>query len=71
MIVKGHNRDTAWFAITDDVRHVFAAVIGREYADSSQEWLNRKAALVKWMDPSNFDGEGKQLNDLASLRATS
>jgi RimJ/RimL family protein N-acetyltransferase len=42
MIVKGENRDTAWFAMLDS------------------EWPSRKAGLEAWLDPSNFDAEGRQ-----------
>jgi RimJ/RimL family protein N-acetyltransferase len=42
MVVKGHNRDTAWFSIIDG------------------EWPRIKAGFEKWLDPANFDGEGKQ-----------
>ena len=42
MVVKGHNRDTAWFSIIDS------------------EWPRIKAGYEKWLDPSNFDAEGKQ-----------
>jgi hypothetical protein len=42
MIVKGKNRDTAWFSIIDG------------------EWSGIKGALLKWMDDSNFDENGKQ-----------
>jgi RimJ/RimL family protein N-acetyltransferase len=42
MIVKGCNRDTAWFSMLDS------------------EWPKRKAAFERWLDPENFDGEGRQ-----------
>jgi len=42
MVVKGRNRDTAWFAITD------------------ADWPRIKAGMERWLDPSNFDSEGKQ-----------
>jgi RimJ/RimL family protein N-acetyltransferase len=42
MIVKGQNRDTAWFAMLDG------------------EWPQRKANLEKWLEPGNFDSNGKQ-----------
>lgn len=42
MIVKGRNRDTAWFAITDT------------------DWPARRAAFERWLDPANFDAEGRQ-----------
>lgn len=47
MIVKGRNRDTAWFSMLDS------------------EWPARKAALEHWLDPANFDGEGRQKKSLA------
>jgi RimJ/RimL family protein N-acetyltransferase len=49
MIVKGRNRDTAWFAITDD------------------DWPARKAAFERWLDPANFDTEGRQKLRLSEL----
>jgi RimJ/RimL family protein N-acetyltransferase len=46
MVVKGKNRDTAWFSITD------------------REWPARKAAFQRWLDPDNFDAEGRQKTQL-------
>jgi RimJ/RimL family protein N-acetyltransferase len=42
MMVKGRNRDTAWFAMLD------------------HEWPGRKKAFEAWLDPANFDAEGRQ-----------
>jgi len=42
MIVKGQNRDTAWFSMLDS------------------EWPARKAAFEAWLDPANFDADGRQ-----------
>ena len=42
MVIKGHNRDTAWFAMMD------------------HEWPARRAAFEAWLDPANFDAEGRQ-----------
>ena len=42
MIIKGRNRDTAWFAMLDS------------------EWPQVKAAFEAWLDPANFDAEGRQ-----------
>jgi RimJ/RimL family protein N-acetyltransferase len=42
MIVKGRNRDTAWFSIIDG------------------EWPRIKAGFEKWLNPANFDADGKQ-----------
>ncbi len=53
MVVKGRNRDTAWFAMLD------------------HEWPARKAAFEAWLDPSNFDAEGRQRTQLRSLPAAS
>ncbi len=50
MVVKGENRDTAWFSMTD------------------AEWPRLKAAFEAWLDPANFDGGGRQVRTLASLR---
>jgi RimJ/RimL family protein N-acetyltransferase len=50
MIVKGRNRDSAWFSISDN------------------EWPTRRKALEAWMDDGNFDEQGRQKKDLATLR---
>ena len=42
MVVKGQNRDTAWFAMLD------------------QEWPAMKARYLAWLDPANFDEQGRQ-----------
>lgn len=65
MIVKGRNRDTAWYSIVDDVS-IWPLGLDQS-TDRTQEWPGRKAALEKWMDPSNFDDEGKQKVSLASI----
>jgi RimJ/RimL family protein N-acetyltransferase len=49
MIVKGCNRDTAWFSMLDS------------------EWPKRKAAFERWLDPANFDGEGRQKVSLSGM----
>jgi RimJ/RimL family protein N-acetyltransferase len=49
MIVKGRNRDTAWFSMLDS------------------EWPQRKAAFERWLDPSNFNAEGRQQVSLSAL----
>ncbi len=51
MVVKGRNRDTAWFAMID------------------KEWPALREAFGAWLDPSNFDGEGRQRVSLSSLTA--
>lgn len=48
MIVKGKNRDTAWFSMLDS------------------EWPLRKADFERWLDPSNFGDDGRQLSRLRS-----
>jgi RimJ/RimL family protein N-acetyltransferase len=48
-IVKGRNRDTAWFSIVDS------------------EWPRIKEAFERWLDPGNFDGEGRQRMSLSVL----
>ena len=50
MIVKGCNRDTAWFSMLDT------------------EWPARKAAFERWLNPANFDANGKQRTRLAGGR---
>jgi RimJ/RimL family protein N-acetyltransferase len=47
MIVKGRNRDTAWYSMLDS------------------EWLAREAAFERWLDPKNFDEQGRQKLTLA------
>ncbi|HUG61749.1 MAG TPA: GNAT family protein [Methylomirabilota bacterium] len=51
VIVKGRNRDTAWYAILD------------------REWPKAKAAFDAWLDPANFDAEGRQKRRLEAIRA--
>ena len=51
MIVKGENRDTAWYSILD------------------KEWPALRKAYEAWLDPANFDGDGKQKQRLEELRA--
>lgn len=50
LMVKGVNRDTAWFAMMDF------------------NWPILKTSYEKWLHPSNFDEEGKQIRDLRSFR---
>ena len=49
MIIKGQNRDTAWFSILDS------------------EWPTRKAAFERWLEPENFDSDGRQKTRLTAL----
>lgn len=51
MVVKGENRDTAWFAMLD------------------HEWPELKSAFVAWLDPANFDKEGRQKKRLEAFRS--
>lgn len=51
MIVKGRNRDTAWFSVID------------------ADWPKAKAAFIAWLDPANFDAEGRQKKRLEDFRA--
>jgi RimJ/RimL family protein N-acetyltransferase len=51
MVVKGRNRDTAWFAMTD------------------RDWPEVEAAHREWLDPGNFDAEGRQRRKLGALTA--
>ncbi|MEQ3626956.1 MAG: GNAT family protein [Celeribacter sp.] len=48
-IVKGRNRDTAWFSAID------------------REWPGLQAAYAAWLDPSNFDATGQQIDRLGNL----
>jgi RimJ/RimL family protein N-acetyltransferase len=50
LVVKGENRDTAWFSIID------------------KEWPALRKAYEIWLDPANFDGEGRQKRRLEDLR---
>lgn len=52
MIVKGENRDTAWYSVIDS------------------EWPDLKRAYREWLDPANFDAEGKQKRRLEEIRAS-
>jgi RimJ/RimL family protein N-acetyltransferase len=49
MVVKGRNRDTAWYSMLDS------------------EWPSRKRAFEQWLDPANFDANGKQRISLSEL----
>ncbi len=49
MVVKGRNRDTAWYAMLDS------------------DWPAHKRAFEQWLDPANFDANGKQRISLAEL----
>jgi RimJ/RimL family protein N-acetyltransferase len=48
-VVKGRNRDTAWYAMID------------------REWPAIDQAFLRWLDPSNFDAEGRQRASLGDL----
>jgi RimJ/RimL family protein N-acetyltransferase len=50
LIVKGRNRDTAWYSMLD------------------HEWPGARAAFEAWLDPANFDSDGRQRQTLAELR---
>jgi RimJ/RimL family protein N-acetyltransferase len=50
-VVKGRNRDTAWFSILDS------------------EWPALNSAFERWLDPGNFDCEGRQRVSLSALTA--
>ncbi len=45
-IVKGENRDTAWFSLLD------------------HEWPARRETILEWLDPANFDDQGRQRRSL-------
>ncbi|MCP8939587.1 GNAT family N-acetyltransferase [Alsobacter sp. SYSU M60028] len=49
MIVKGRNRDTAWFSMLD------------------HEWPARRAAFEAWLNPDNFDADGRQRRSLSDF----
>lgn len=52
LMVKGKNRDTAWFAMLD------------------RDWPAIKAAYERWLDPENFDADGRQREKLAVAKGT-
>jgi RimJ/RimL family protein N-acetyltransferase len=52
MVVKGENRDTAWYAMID------------------RDWPAIAAAMRQWLDPANFDRDGRQKRRLEDFRAT-
>ena len=49
MIIKGRNRDTAWYAITD------------------VDWQKLAPAYDAWLDATNFDAGGRQIQNLSRL----
>jgi len=49
MVVKGRNRDTAWYAAID------------------AEWPRLRASFESWLNPANFDAEGRQRQSLSAL----
>jgi RimJ/RimL family protein N-acetyltransferase len=49
MVIKGRNRDTDWFSVTD------------------AEWPAVRAAHEAWLDPANFDEDGRQRTSLSAL----
>lgn len=49
LVVKGRNRDTAWYAMIDE------------------DWPAVGAAFRAWLDPANFDAEGRQRRRLSEL----
>jgi RimJ/RimL family protein N-acetyltransferase len=51
MVIKGRNRDTAWYAITDEA------------------WPAVRDGFRAWLDPDNFDAEGRQRRRLEALIA--
>jgi RimJ/RimL family protein N-acetyltransferase len=50
MVMKGENRDTAWYSMLD------------------REWRVIGKALEQWLDPANFDRDGRQKRRLAEIR---
>jgi L-amino acid N-acyltransferase YncA len=39
------------------------------YAAIDREWPSLERAFQRWLDPANFDGEGRQLTTLTALTA--
>ena len=50
MVVRGRNRDTAWYSILD------------------HEWPVQKAAFEAWLQPDNFDTDGRQRRKLSDFK---
>lgn len=48
-VVKGRNRDTAWYATID------------------RDWPELKQAYAEWLDPANFDANGRQRQRLSNI----
>lgn len=51
MVIKGQNRDTAWFAMIDS------------------DWPAINDRMTGWLDPDNFDDEGRQKRRLEDFDA--
>jgi RimJ/RimL family protein N-acetyltransferase len=51
VVMKGRNRDNAWFSIVDG------------------EWPALRSSFERWLEPSNFDAEGRQRRRLEELVA--
>ena len=51
MIVKGRNRDTAWYSVIDG------------------EWPRLRQGFECWLEPGNFEPDGRQRRPLADCRA--
>ncbi|MBS3650376.1 GNAT family N-acetyltransferase [Pseudaminobacter sp. 19-2017] len=51
MVIKGENRDTAWYSIID------------------KEWHSLRQAYMDWLDPANFDADGRQKKRLEEFRS--
>jgi RimJ/RimL family protein N-acetyltransferase len=49
VVVKGRNRDTAWYSIVDG------------------EWPANRAGFQRWLEPGNFDADGRQRDRLNAL----
>ncbi|MEO5853496.1 MAG: GNAT family protein, partial [Nocardioides sp.] len=51
LVYKGRNRDTDWFAMTDN------------------DFARLRPAYDGWLDPANFDADGRQRRSLSDLTA--
>ena len=79
MVSKGRSRDTSWWAICGDEwedKENEVEIEDGEGGDEEDEEASIppslgcvRAAFERWLDPSNFDEQGKQKKRLEDIRA--